>query len=65
MAQFNMVMALILLSVGAYFNLLVGVESLFYTLVQAVVIFGLAVLPTSIAWNQQKEERFTKEECSV
>jgi len=65
MAHFNMVMALVLLSVGAYFNLLVGFESLFYTLVQAVVIFGLAVLPTSIAWHQQKEEKLKKEECSV
>ena len=65
MAQFNMLTALLLLSVGAYFNLLVGFESLFYTLVQAVVIFGLAVLPTSIAWHQQKEDKLKKEECSV
>ena len=65
MAQFNMVTALVLLSIGAYFNLLVGFESLFYTLVQAVVIVGLAVLPTSIAWHQQKQEKINKVDCSV
>ena len=65
MAQFNMVASLALLTIGAYLNLLVGFESLFYTLVQAVVIFGLAVMPTSIAWHQQKEENLNKVGCSV
>ena len=65
MAQFNMITALVLLSVGAYLNILVGVESIFYTLVQAVVIFGLAVMPTSIAWHQQKLEKIDKVGCSV
>jgi len=65
MAQFNMVVSLILLVVGSYFNWLVGFEFLFYILVQAVVIFGLAVMPTSIAWHQQKEENLNKVGCSV
>jgi len=65
MAQFNMVFALVLLAIGSYFNLLVGFDSLFYTLVQTVVIFGLAVVPTSVAWHQQKLENETGVECSV
>ncbi len=60
MARFNMFMALILLSVGAYFDLLTGSSSLFVTLSQAVVIFGLAILPSAVARKQQK-----KENCSV
>jgi hypothetical protein len=62
MAQFNMVLALILLLVGAYMDCLLGDSSLFYTLVQAVVVFGLAVMPTFIAWHQQKEDKVA---CSV
>jgi len=55
MAQFNMLIALVLLSIGAYFDLLVKKDSLFMTLTQAVVIFGLAILPSMIARKQQKE----------
>jgi len=65
MAQFNMLMALVLLSVGAYFDLLVRKDSLFMTLTQAVVIFGLAILPSIIARKQQKEECQEKEACGV
>jgi hypothetical protein len=61
MATFNMIMALIFLIIGAYFNLLVGSDSLFFTLTQAVVIFGLAVVPSVIARDKQKE----KKECGV
>ncbi|HIP51872.1 MAG TPA: hypothetical protein EYG94_07275 [Campylobacterales bacterium] len=60
MAKFNMVAALVLLSVGAYFDLLATQDSLFMTLTQAVVIFGLAILPSIIAKKQQKREA-----CSV
>jgi hypothetical protein len=55
MAKFNMIMALVFLTFGAYFNLFVGNDSLFFTLTQAVVIFGLAVLPFFIARTKQKE----------
>jgi len=65
MAQFNMLMALVLLSVGTYFDLLATKDSLFMTLTQAVVIFGLAILPSMVARKQQKEENQTKEACSV
>jgi len=60
MAKFNMLMALILLSVGAYFDLLSTSSSLFVTLTQAVVIFGLGILPSVVARKQQKREA-----CSV
>jgi len=56
MAQFNMVVALVLLVVGAYFDLLSKGATSFVTLTQAVVIFGLAVLPSIIAYRQQKKE---------
>jgi len=56
MAQFNMVVALVLLVVGAYFDLLSAGASSFVTLTQAVVIFGLAVLPSIVALKQQKQE---------
>ena len=65
LAQFNMMMALVLLSVGAYFDLLASNDTLFLTLTQAVVIFGLAILPSMIAKKQQKEERQEKEACGV
>jgi len=60
MSQFSMVLALVLLVIGAYFDLLSGSSSLFITLIQAVVIFGLAILPSIIARKQQKREA-----CSV
>jgi uncharacterized membrane protein len=60
MAQFNMLSALVLLSVGAYFDLLATKDSLFMALTQAVVIFGLAILPSIVARKQQKREA-----CSV
>ncbi len=59
MAQFNMSMAFMLLMVGGYFNLL-DEPSWFIHLTQAVVIFGLGVLPSLIAIRQQK-----REVCSV
>jgi len=65
MGQFNMLLSLILLVVGTSFNLLLGENSLFLALIQAVVIFGLAIMPTSIAWHQQKDEKLKKVSCSV
>ena len=56
MAKFNMIVSLLLLVIGAYFDLFVGRDSLFITLTQAVVIFGLAVAPSWVARKQQKEE---------
>lgn len=64
MAKFNMILSLVLLVVGAYFDLFVGSDSLFVTLTQAVVIFGLAVAPSWIARKQQKDE-ISSGSCSV
>jgi len=55
MAQFNVFLSLILLSVGGYQGHLVGTESNCFIVVQAAVVLGLAVLPTVIAWHQKKE----------
>ncbi|CAA6825996.1 MAG: Unknown protein [uncultured Sulfurovum sp.] len=65
MAQFNMIAALVLLAIGVYFELLLGYDSLYYTMVQATVIFGLAVVPTSIAYHQRKQENEAKVGCGV
>ena len=65
MAQFNMVVALVLLSLGAYLDLLTNNDSIFMTLTQTVVIFGLAILPSIVARKQQKEGSQTKEACGV
>ena len=62
-AMFNIVMAIILSAVGVYFNLLED-RSTFLTLVQSVVIFGLAVLPSWVAFKQQKLEK-KREACGV
>ena len=62
-ATFNIFMALLLSVVGVYFNLLED-RGTFLTLVQAVVIFGLAVLPSWVAFKQQKLEK-SKKVCGV
>ena len=65
MAQLNMLTSVLLLLIGYYFDLLRGKDLLFSILIQTMVIFGLALLPSAIAFKLQKEERFTKEACSV
>jgi len=65
MAQFNMLISLVLLVIGSFFDLLGESSSLFLTLTQAVVIFGLALVPSWIARKQQKEKSQEKEGCSV
>jgi len=62
-AVFNVFMALLLSVVALYFNLLEN-SGAFLTLVQAVVIFGLAVLPSMVAFKQKKLEK-VKEACGV
>ena len=62
-ATFNIFMVLILSGVALYFNLLQDMGS-FLILVQAVVIFGLAVLPSWVAFKQQKLEK-KREACGV
>ena len=62
-ATFNIFMALLLSGVAVYFHLLED-RGTFLTLVQAVVIFGLAVLPSLVAFKQQKLEK-SRKVCGV
>lgn len=55
MAQFNVVISVVLLSLGGYQEHLVGTESNCFVFVQGAVVLGLAILPTMIAWHQKKE----------
>ena len=55
MAQFNIVIAILLLAVGWQQDHLVGTDSWCFTLVQGFVILGLAVLPSTIAWQQKRD----------
>jgi len=55
-SQFNIIMVFILLGLGIYFNILQN-EILFLHVTQAMVILGLAVLPSLFAFKLQKEER--------
>ena len=62
-AIFNTISSVVLLSYGAYFELLES-RGVFLSLVQGVVILGLAVLPTLIALQQQKVEKANRA-CGV
>jgi len=62
MAQLNIVISFVLLTIGIYFDMLQGANSLFLTLTQAVVIFGLAIAPAWVAKQQIDKE---KEEIGV
>jgi hypothetical protein len=53
--QFNIYLSVILLVVGWYREHLVGMDSVCFRIVQALVIFGLAILPSYIAWYQKRE----------
>jgi hypothetical protein len=55
MAQFNVLLSIVLLSLGGYQGHLVGAESNCFTFVQGAVVLGLAILPAMIAWHQKKE----------
>jgi len=54
MAQFNILIALILLSLATYNQTLLGSESNCFTVVQGAVLLCLAVLPALVAWQQKK-----------
>ncbi len=62
-AMFNVLSSVALLSYGAYFGLLES-RGTFLSVVQGVVILGLAVLPTLVALQQQKIEKSDKA-CGV
>ena len=56
MAQFNIISSFILIIIGVYFDILIGTDSLFLTLTQAINIFGLAVAPAWVARKQKIKE---------
>jgi len=62
MAQLNITISFILLTIAIYFDILKDTDSLFFTLTQAVTIFGLAIAPTWVAKQQIDKE---KEEIGV
>lgn len=55
MAQINMTLAMTMLVVGWMRGHLVGIDSVCFRIVQAVVIVGLTVMPAWIAWKQKKD----------
>lgn len=54
MAQFNIWLSIVLLAIGWNLGHLVGNESNGFKYVQAAVILGLAIFPSTIAWKQKK-----------
>lgn len=56
MAEFNICLSLFLLILGFLTNNLLVSEGIYLYFVQAMTIIGLAVLPSIVAWRQQKEE---------
>jgi len=55
MAQINMVLAMFMLIIGWFREHLVGIDSVCFRIVQVIVIMGLAVMPSWIAWKQKKD----------
>ncbi len=53
--QINIYLSVLLLVVGWYREHLVGMDSICFRIVQVIVIFGLAILPATIAWYQKRE----------
>jgi len=59
MGQFNIFLATLLLFIAFFTNQLEGVNSIFFRVIQGVLILGLTILPTIIAWQQKKEESYS------
>jgi hypothetical protein len=57
MAQLNIAISFLLLTIGIFFDILLGTDSLFFTLTQAVAIFGLAIAPAWVAKQQIDKEK--------
>jgi len=55
MARFNMLAAIILLTIGFVNRTIEGTSSTYLTVVQIFVILGLTVMPAIVAWQQIKE----------
>ncbi len=59
MGEFNIFLATLLLFIAFLTNQLEGVESIFFRVIQGVLILGLTIFPTIIAWQQKKEEAYS------
>jgi hypothetical protein len=57
MAQLNIAISFLLLTIGIFFDILLGTDSLFFTLTQAVAIFGLAIAPAWVAKQKIDKEK--------
>ena len=55
MARFNMLVAIILLTIGFINRSIEGISGTYLSTVQGFVILGLTVMPALIAWKQIKE----------
>lgn len=55
MAQFNIVLSIVLLAVVGYNGQVVGTDSNYFRVVQGAILLGLSVLPAMVAWHQKKE----------
>lgn len=55
MAQFNIVLSIVLLAVVGYNGQVVGTDSNYLRVVQGAIFLGLSVLPAMVAWQQKKE----------
>ncbi len=62
-AKFNIMVSLTLLATGSYLNLLED-RGLFLRLVQAMLLIGLTILPSLVAYRQQQSENKQKA-CGV
>jgi hypothetical protein len=62
MAQINIFVSIILLSIGGYLGHLVGRDSSCIHFVQFYVVLGLAVFPAMIAWHQKKALNMSQED---
>lgn len=54
MAQVNIFVSILLLSIGGYLENLVGTESSCIHFVQSYLVLGLVIFPAIIAWKQKK-----------
>jgi hypothetical protein len=55
MARFNMLVSIILLTIGFINRTIEGTSGTYLTVVQVFVILGLTVMPAIVAWQQIKE----------
>jgi hypothetical protein len=55
MANFNMVAAIILLTIGYINRTIEGISSVYLMVVQLFLVLGLGIMPAMIAWRQIRE----------